>query len=90
MENLAVGKAIASQTRPITAKVPGSDDGRSSLRLLSRYFVHRMKPRPVIYKDGHIRMSLSNDNDITIDDGVVVPVEAEGVLEVIKAWLVDI
>lgn len=48
----------------------------SLVELLSRHFVHEMKPRPAILRDGRIRMSLANDN-------------VQGVEAVIKTWLVD-
>ncbi|MCJ1346904.1 hypothetical protein MMC31_005124 [Peltigera leucophlebia] len=65
-------------------------DGGSLVELLSKRFIHKMKPRPTIQRDGRIRVSLANDSVTTLDEYVVIPINVEGVEAVIKAWLVDV
>lgn len=65
-------------------------DGGSLVKLLSKQFVHGMKPRPAIKKDGHIRVSLANDSITILDKYVIISINVERVEVVIKAWLVDV
>ncbi len=65
-------------------------DGGSLVELLNRKVYNKMKPKPRIWTDGYIRVSLANDSVTTLREYVLVPVNVEGIEAVIKAWLVDV
>ena len=65
-------------------------DGGSLVELFSKRFIHKMKPRPTIQRDGCIWVSLTNDSVTTLDKYMVIPINVERVEVVIKAWLVDV
>ena len=65
-------------------------DGGSLVELLGRKKLNQMHPRPKVYTDGHLRVSLATDKLDTLTDYVKIPVNVEGVEALIKAWIVDV
>lgn len=41
-------------------------DGGSMVELISRSLISKMNPRPLIFRDGHLRVSLANDDLTTL------------------------
>ncbi len=60
------------------------------VELISRSLINKMNPRPLIFRDGHLRVSLANDDLTTLTEYVKIRVNVEGVEAAIKAWLVDV
>lgn len=44
-------------------------DGGSMVELISRSLINKMNPRPLIFRDGHLRVSLAND-DLVEDESI--------------------
>lgn len=65
-------------------------DGGSMVELISRSLVKKMSPRPLIFRDGHLRVCLANDDLTTLTEYFKILVNVEGVEAMIKAWLVDV
>lgn len=65
-------------------------DGGSLVELLSRKKLDQMRPRPRVYTNGYLRVSLATDKLDTLTDYVKIPVNVEGVEAMIKAWIVDV
>ena len=65
------------------------DEG-SLIKLISKKSVDKLYPRPRIYTDGHVRVSLANNTLTTLDKYVKVAVNIEGVECFIKAWIVNV
>lgn len=65
-------------------------DGGSMVALISRTLVKKMSPRPLIFRDGLLRVSLANDDLTTLTEYVKIQVNVEGVEAMVKAWLVDV
>lgn len=65
-------------------------DGGSMVELISRSLVKKMSPRPLIFRDGHLRVSLPNDDLTTLTEYVKIRVNVEGVEAMVKAWLVNV
>lgn len=65
------------------------DDG-FIVELISWSLINRMSFRPLIFRDGHLRVSLVN-NDLTIlTEYVKIQVNIKEVEPIIKAWPVDV
>ena len=60
------------------------------IELISKKTVDKLQPRPRVYTDGHIRVSLANDSLTTLDKYVKLAVNIEGVECSIKAWMVNV
>lgn len=58
--------------------------------LISRTLAKKMSPRPLIFRDGHLRARLANDDLTTLTEYVKIQVNVEGVEAMVKAWLVDV
>ena len=65
-------------------------DGGSVVELISGKLVRSIKPRPIIYTDGYLRVSLATDKLDELTDYVFVPVNVQGVEAMIKAWIVRV
>lgn len=65
-------------------------DGDFIVELISWSLVKKMSPRPLIFQDRQLRVSLANDNLTTLTEYVKIQVNMEGVDAMIKAWLDDI
>lgn len=65
-------------------------DGGSMVELISRSLINKMNPRPLIFRDGHLRVSLANDDLTRLTEYVKIRANVEGVEAIIKAWLVDV
>lgn len=65
-------------------------DGGSMVALISRTLVKKMSPRPLIFRDGLLRVSLANDDLTTLTEYVKIQVNVEGVEAMVKAWLVGV
>ncbi|KAL8707169.1 MAG: hypothetical protein Q9220_007754 [cf. Caloplaca sp. 1 TL-2023] len=63
-------------------------DGGSLVLLISRKKLNELDPRPRIYGDGYIRVSLANDTLETLDKYVKVPINVQGVQATVRAWAV--
>ncbi|MCJ1345426.1 hypothetical protein MMC31_003633 [Peltigera leucophlebia] len=64
-------------------------DGESMIALINKELVNKMTPRPPIYRDSRVKISLANDASTTLSEFVKIPVNVQGVETVIRAWLVD-
>ena len=49
-----------------------------------------MKPRPKIFSDSRIKVSLANDSFTVLSEYVKIPVNVQGIEAIIRAWLVDV
>lgn len=65
-------------------------DGGSLVELFNRKSLRKMKIKPFIYTDGRLKISLANDTLTTLNEYVSLPVNIQGVVASIKAWLVDV
>ena len=65
-------------------------DGGSVVELISEKLVKSIKPRPIIYTDGYLRVSLATDKLDELTDYMYVPVNVQGVEAIIKAWIVRV
>ena len=65
-------------------------DSGSMVELINWSLINKMNPRPLIFRNGHLRVSLANDDLTTLIKYVKIQVNVEGVEAVIKVWLVDI
>ncbi|KAL8825271.1 MAG: hypothetical protein Q9170_007862, partial [Blastenia crenularia] len=65
-------------------------DGGSLVELIGKKKLNKIDPRPKIYGDGYIRVSLANDTLDTLTKYVKIPVNVQGVQATIKAWVVDV
>lgn len=65
-------------------------DGGSLVELINRKLVAGMKPRPKIFSDSRIKVSLANDSFTVLSEYVKIPVNVQGIEAIIRAWLVDV
>lgn len=65
-------------------------DGASSFELFNRKSLKKMKIKPSMLTDGRLRFSLANDTLTTFNEYVKLPINIQGVVASIKAWLVDV
>ena len=65
-------------------------DGGSIVELISQSLVRKMSPRPLIFRDRQLRVSLANDNLTTLTEYVKIRVNVEGLDTMIMAWLIDV
>ncbi len=65
-------------------------DGGSLVELINRKLVMKMWPRPKIFSDSRIKVSLANDSVTVLSEYVKIPVNVQGVEAVVRAWLVDV
>lgn len=49
-----------------------------------------MTPRPPVYRDSRVKISLANNVTTTLSKFVNILVNVQGVKTVIRAWLVDV
>ena len=74
-----------------TTKLPRTLlDGGSVVELISEKLVKSIKPRPIVYTDGYLRVSLATDKLDELTDYVFVPVNVQGVQAMVKAWIVQV
>ena len=50
----------------------------------------RMRPKPRIFSDSRIKVSLANDSVTVLSKYVKIPVNVQGIEAVVRAWLVDV
>lgn len=60
------------------------------VELINKELVNKMNPRPRIYKDSKVKISLANDATTTLNKFVRISVTVQGVETVVRAWLVDV
>ena len=65
-------------------------DGGSLIELVSEKCINRLKPKPLVRKDGFLRVSLATDSIDTLRHYTYIPVNVEGVEAIIKAWVVRV
>lgn len=65
-------------------------DGGSLVELINRKLVMKMRPRPKIFSDSRIKVSLANDSVTVLSEYVKISVNVQGVEAVVRAWLVDV
>lgn len=65
-------------------------DGGSLVELINRKLVMKTRPRPKIFSDSRIKVSLANDSVTVLSEYVKIPVNVQGVEAVVRAWLVDV
>lgn len=64
-------------------------DGKLRIALINKKLVNKMTLRPPIYRDNRVKISFTNNANITLSKFVKIPVNVQGVETVIQAWLVD-
>ncbi|MCJ1349846.1 hypothetical protein MMC31_008088 [Peltigera leucophlebia] len=65
-------------------------DGGPMAKLTNQEPVSKMTPRPPIYRDSRVKISLANDATTTLSKFIKIPVNVQGVETVIRPWLVDV
>ena len=65
-------------------------DNGSLVELISRKKMNQLIPKPKVYTDGFLRVSLATDKLDTLTNYAILPVNVEGVEATVKAWIVDV
>lgn len=60
------------------------------IKLINRELASNIKPRPLIYRDSKVKISLANNATTTLSKFVKTPVNIQEIEIVVKAWLIDV